>query len=167
MRALSRLSFFPTSFIVAILSLMFLSAGCQGDSSTEPLRIGLNIWPGYGAFFIADAKGFYKKEKVPVKLEIIQGDAEREQALVAGKLDGIGMTMDNLVRLRDKGLKLQAIFKYDDSYGADGVVAKKGIMTVPALKGKSVAYALGTPSHFFLTQILKEYNLTTKDLQSI
>lgn len=159
--------------LLVTLSLqMSLGAGCERRSetqpsersTTQPLRIALNIWPGYGAFLIAEDKGFYAEAGVPVEIEIIQGDPEREAALAAGKIDGIGMTMDNLVVLRDKGINVKAIYKYDGSFGADGIVAKKGIQSPPDLKGKRVAWAPGTTSHFFLTQVLKKYGLTTKDL---
>ena len=133
----------------------------------QPLSIALNIWPGYGAFLIAEEKGFYKQEGVAVKIEIIQGDPEREAALAAGTIDGIGMTMDNLVVLRDKGIAVKAIYKYDGSFGADGLVAKKAIGTPADLKGKRVAWAPGTTSHFFLTQVLKKYGMTTSDLEHV
>lgn len=150
--------------ILIICGLSFLSCAKKPE---EPLTIALNIWPGYGAFFIAQDNGYFEEEGVSVELKIIQGDPEREAALVAGKIDGIGMTIDNLVLLRDKEILVKAIFKYDSSYGADGIVAKKTIETPADLKGKEVAFAPGTTSHYFLTQVLKDYGLTTKDLKHV
>ncbi len=134
------------------------------QSSSNPLKIALNIWPGYGAFLIAEEKNFFDAEGVKVKIEIIQGDPEREAALAAGKIDGIGMTIDNLVLLRNRGIDVKAIYKYDGSFGADGIVAKPEIKQPSDLKGRRVAWAPGTTSHFFLTQVLKKANLTTKGL---
>jgi NitT/TauT family transport system substrate-binding protein len=87
--------------------------------------------------------------------------------LVAGKIDGIGMTLDNLALLRARGVLAKAIFKYDDSYGADGVVARRTISALSDLKGRSVAWSPGTPSHFFLVQALRTVGLSTKDLNHI
>src|SRR5687767_8511979 len=104
--------------IVTFVLLFALGSGfssCRPTTDKHPLRIALNIWPGYGAFFIAKDKGFYKDEGVDVDIQIIQGDPEREAALVSGKIDGIGMTIDNLVLLRDKGVPVKAIYKYDGS----------------------------------------------------
>jgi NitT/TauT family transport system substrate-binding protein len=152
--------------LISVL-LICLGSSCRGPANKTPLRIALNIWPGYGAFFIAKDKGFYQQEGVDVQIEIIQGDPEREAALVANKIDGIGMTVDNLVLLRDKGVPVKAIYKYDGSNGADGIVAKKEIWSPADLKGKKVAWAPGTTSHFFLTQVLKDSGLTTKDLDHV
>jgi NitT/TauT family transport system substrate-binding protein len=152
---------------IGLGALVCLGSACHPTTKNQPLRIALNIWPGYGAFFIAKDKGFYQQEGVNVQIEIIQGDPEREAALVAGKIDGIGMTMDNLVLLRDKGVPVKAVYKYDGSNGADGIAAKKEISSPVDLKGKTVAWAPGTTSHYFLTQVLKDVGLSTKDLDHV
>ena len=156
------------SFIFVLVIFVCCVSNCRTTTTPppppKPLKIALNIWPGYGAFFIAKDKGFYKDAGVDVAIEIIQGDPEREAALVSGKTDGIGMTIDNLVLLRDKGIPVKAIYKYDGSNGADGILAKKEITSVADLRGKNVGWAPGTTSHFLLTQVLKDAGLTTKDL---
>jgi len=157
--------YFAKATLLLLMSLLLLGSSCgRGPSQHQPLRIALNIWPGYGAFFIAKDKGFYKDEGVDVDIQIIQGDPEREAALVSGKIDGIGMTIDNLILLRDKGVPVKAIYKYDGSNGADGIVAKKEITSAEQLKGRTVGWAPGTTSHYFLTQVLKDVGLTTRDL---
>jgi NitT/TauT family transport system substrate-binding protein len=50
--------------------------------------------------------------------------------------------------------------------GSDAIVAKAGIDTVAGLKGHTVAYEKGTPSHFFLLLVLTEAGLTSKDISS-
>lgn len=155
------------ALVLVILLLLICDLGCSKKNKQTPIRIALNIWPGYGAFFIAEDKGFFEQENVSVDVQIIQGDAEREAALISGNIDGIGMTLDNLVVLRDKDIDVKAIFKYDDSYGADGIVAIKSIASVGDLKGKRISWAPATTSHYFLTQVLKEANLNTKDLDHV
>src|SRR5215212_9194533 len=150
-----------------LICFFFLGTSCRSGPKNEPLKIALNIWPGYGAFFIAKDKGFYQAQGINVEIEVIQGDPEREAALVAGKIHGIGMTIDNLVLLRDKGIPVKAIYKYDGSNGADGIVAKKEFSSLLDLKGKKVGWAPGTTSHYFLTQTLKDLGMTTKDLDHI
>jgi len=156
-----------TILLLFVAFLLFDVPGCENKNKPEPIRIALNIWPGYGAFFIAKDKGFFEQEKVSVEIQIIQGDPEREAALISGKIDGIGMTMDNLVVLRDKSVNVKAIFKYDDSYGADGIVALKNIGSIKDLEGKKVSWAPATTSHYFLTQVLKDAGLSTKNLDHV
>jgi NitT/TauT family transport system substrate-binding protein len=158
---------FQRAMVLSLIFFICIGSSCRSPSQNAPLKIALNIWPGYGAFFIAKDKGFYQQEGVNVQIEIIQGDPEREAALVAGKIDGIGMTIDNLILLRDKGVLVKAIYKYDGSNGADGIVAKKDISSPADLRGRQVAWAPGTTSHYFLTQVLKDVHLTTKDLNHV
>lgn len=134
---------------------------------TLPIRVGLNIWPGYGAFFIADEKGYFKRAGLAVDLKIIQSDTEREAALAAGQLDGVGMTIDNMVILRNRGVDVRAIFKYDSSAGADGIIAKNGIESIKDLRGRRVGWASATTSHFMLAARLARENMTTRDLQQV
>lgn len=141
--------------------------GCESKTPIKPITVALNIWPGYGTFFIAREKGFFDEEDVKVVLEIIQDDAQRQAALLSKKVDGIGMTIDNLVILRDKGIPVKAIFKYDSSYGADGIVAKKSVKTIADLKGKTVGFAAGTPSHYFLLNVLLKNGLSSKDIEHV
>lgn len=139
----------------------------QPATGSPPLRIGLNIWPGYGAFFIADEKGFFQREGVNVDIQIIQNDPDREAALVASRLDAIGMTIDNMVVLRARGVDVRAVYKYDGSAGADGIVVRNNIKSLSELKGKKVGWAPATTSHFFLAVALAKTNIRTKDLRHV
>jgi NitT/TauT family transport system substrate-binding protein len=161
-----------SSLLVLCAALLFapdswFSARSQSNVDTTPLRIGLNIWPGYGAFFIAEEKGLFKSEGVQVEIQIIQNDPDREAALVAGRLDAIGMTIDNMVILRDRGIDVRAVYKYDGSAGADGIVVRNEIKSLADLKGKKVGWAPGTTSHFFLAVALTQVRLRTSDLQHV
>lgn len=162
----------PTVWLALAVLLLVVAAGTWFvfrwiDADKTSLNIGLNIWPGYGAFFIAERKGMFDQEGVSVRLHIIQGDPEREASLVSGKLDAIGMTVDNLVVLRNGGIDVRAVYKYDSSAGADGIVARKELRSLADLKGKKVGWAPGSTSHFFLAVALKRVGLRTTDLDNI
>lgn len=152
--------------LLSICLAILLLLSCR-PKKEEPIRLGLNIWPGYGAFFIAKDKKFFEAAGVSVELEVIQGDPERESALAAGKIHAIGMTIDNLAILRAKGIPIKAIFKYDQSSGADGIVVKNEITSIAGLEGKRVAWASGTPSHFFLIRALAKNELTPSELRHV
>jgi NitT/TauT family transport system substrate-binding protein len=56
----------------------------------------------------------------------------------------------------------------DDSYGGDGIVAKKEIKTVKDLKGKTVAAQLGAgASYFWLNYVLSQNGLKLSDLKAV
>ncbi|MFN8644057.1 MAG: hypothetical protein U0802_21280, partial [Candidatus Binatia bacterium] len=49
------------------LATALIAAGCVGDPP-EPLRVGINAWPGYEYLYLADVQGFYAREGVEVQL---------------------------------------------------------------------------------------------------
>ena len=66
-----------------------------------------------------------------------------------------------------QGSKGKIILVTDESSGGDGIVAGPEIMTIADLKGKKVAYARGTPSHYFLFKVLQKGGLTPADIQPV
>ena len=134
--------------------------------SAAPLRIATFTWTGHGPFYVAQEKGFFRDHGVKVALSRMDGTSERRAAIGAGRIDAIATGLEEAVILRANGVNLKAILETDQSSGADGLVAKRTIKTVRDLRGKTVAYGEGTPSHIFLTQVLKKAGLTTKDIVS-
>jgi NitT/TauT family transport system substrate-binding protein len=57
------------------------------------------------------------------------------------------------------------IMQVNQSHGADAIVVRKGIETVESLKGKKIAYAVGTASHTLLLNVLESSNLKMSDVQ--
>ena len=52
----------------------------------------------------------------------------------------------------------------NQSNGADAIVVRKGINDVQSLKGKKVAYAVGTASHTLLLNVLESSGLKMSDI---
>jgi NitT/TauT family transport system substrate-binding protein len=149
-----------------------LLAGCNGQQGgngggRQPLKIGLVTWLGYGPFYIAQEKGFFKENNVEVQLEKIEGDVERRAAIASGNLDGIALTLDTMIVLRSNNIPLKTVMAIDASNGGDGIVVAEGINRIEDLKGKEVAFPLGLPSHFFLYSVLKEHGMTISDIKPI
>jgi NitT/TauT family transport system substrate-binding protein len=153
------------SVIVMLIVVVLLAfIGCGEKKAKEPLKIATFTWPGHGPFYVAREKGFFAEENVEVVLSRIDAAAERRAAIGAGRIDAIATGLEEVIILRDKGVDLKAVLETDQSNGADGLVAKKNIQETKDLKGKIVAYEEGSPSHIFLTQVLKKAGLTTKDI---
>lgn len=122
---------------------------------------------GYGPFYIARERGFFKDNNLDVVLEIIDGEVERRAAIAAGRLDGIALTLDSMIVLRDRGLPLKAVMAIDASNGGDGLVVVKSIRKVEDLKGKEVAFPTGLPSHLLLYAVLKSHGMKVSDIKPV
>lgn len=144
-----------------------VSQKAEAPTTGQPLRIGLNPWIGQGLYYVAKEKGFFEKEKVNVELTNFDDGATGKQIINTNKVDALSMTPETVVILNDVGVKVRAVAMTDTSVGADGVIASEDIKSITDLKGKRVAFEVGSPSHFFLAYLLDKKGLTTNDLETI
>ncbi|PLS17426.1 aliphatic sulfonate ABC transporter substrate-binding protein [Bacillus sp. M6-12] len=145
------------------------ASGSEGSKkkSSEPLKVTLPTWTGYGPLFLAKEKGFFEKNGIDVDLSIVEGLAERKQALASGKIDGMATALDVQVTLAASDIPVNVVWILDDSYGGDGILVKKGINDVKDLKGKKMAFEVGSTSHMLALTALKQGGLTEKDVEVI
>ncbi len=139
----------------------------QPTVQATPLKVTLPTWTGYGPLFLAKEKGFFKKHGVEVELTIVEGLAERKAALAGGKIDGMATAQDVQVTLAASGVPVQVVWLLDDSFGGDGVLVKNEIKSAAELKGKKVAFEVGSTSHLLILTVLKKAGLTDKDVEVI
>ena len=157
------------AIIAAIGALVLLTAVLTpGPAGAEPFRLGITTWVGYGPFFLARKKGYFKEEGLELDLVKVEDVKVRFAALAAGRIDAMATTVDTLpLYLRPRGIRYQYLFAIDGSRGGDGVVAGKAIKSVADLRGKRVAFAEGSVSQFFLNVLLKEAGLEQSDIEAV
>ncbi|WP_026695202.1 ABC transporter substrate-binding protein [Peribacillus kribbensis] len=160
--------------MVCALLVVFALAACGKEESSgsakkpsEPLKVTLPTWTGYGPLFLAKEKGFFKKNGVDVDLSIVEGLAERKQALASGKIDGMATALDVQVTLAASDIPVDVVWVLDDSHGGDGILVKKGIKDIKDLKGKSMAFEVGSTSHMLALTALKQGGLSEKDVKVV
>ncbi|QHW34335.1 ABC transporter substrate-binding protein [Paenibacillus rhizovicinus] len=145
------------------------SAGSNGEAAAgsdgEPLKIGLNPFPTYFLWYVAEEKGFFKAHGVNVKLEWFPSYSDGLSALNSGNVDANSQTLSDTLPPAGKGIKLQIPMIIDYSSGADGFVVDPSINSVEDLKGKRIATELGTVDQFFLLSVLKNHGLAEKDIK--
>ncbi|MHC0038078.1 ABC transporter substrate-binding protein [Pseudoneobacillus sp. C159] len=154
--------------------LVFALTACGKEESTttakkssEPLKVTLPTWTGYGPLFLAKEKGFFKENGIDVELSIVEGLGERKQALASGKIDGMATALDVQVTLAAADIPVKVVWLLDDSFGGDGILVKNGINDVKDLKGKTMAFEVGSTSHMLAITALNQGGLTEKDVEVI
>ena len=136
-------------------------------ASADEFKLAFSTWVGYGPFYIADAKGFFKAEGVDVEMVKMEDPKLRFAALLAGRIDMLATTVDTVpLYLKEPGA-LQYVGAIDDSSGGDGIVANKDIKSIAGFKGKKVAFNTGSVSDFYLTVLLQEVGLSQKDIEVV
>jgi NitT/TauT family transport system substrate-binding protein len=130
-------------------------------------RIGLGPWIGFGPFYLARDKGWFRDAGVDIELITLTGLAERNSALKAGSIDGLAAPVDYFVLSAGNKVPTKIVMAIDESVGGDGIVAAKQIRTFADLRGKRVAFQRGLPSEFFLRSLLQQSGMKLKDLDAV
>ena len=149
--------------LTAMVSVLALASVAEAGS----LKLGHSTWVGYGPFYIARDKGFFKEEGVDVELVIMEDTPIKMGALMAGQLDLVASTVDEFPIYMKPGIALHYVLAVDNSKGGDGIVANKDIADIKGLKGKKVAFEEGSVSQFFLNALLKDAGMTQADIEPV
>src|SRR5580765_7800659 len=143
----------------------------KGISSYTPMadrtvRFAINVWAGWSPIILAN-NGF-KPGKVwkaaggkdfKVELVLIDDPIAMRDAYAAGNLH-VGWATLDMLPLFLEGLRkdtrvMPRVFQQVDwSNGGDGIVVRDTIKTMADLRGKTIALAQNSPSHFFVLNAL-------------
>ena len=152
---------------IYFFSLCFFSCNKKtAQHGNEKFRIAVVTWVGHGPFYLAKEKGFYEKHGVNVEIQLIEDIGARRSALLAKQLDGIISSVDAFAVPASQNISAKTIMMLGEGDGADGIVAKQDIKNLRELKGHSVAYPRGEPSHFFLYLALNEVGMSINNIKS-
>jgi len=150
-----------------LLSMVVLPVMAATIARADTVKIAHSTWVGYGPLYIAQDKGFFKKNGVDVELIVMEDPKERFPTLMADKIDVIASTVDATLLYLKTPKDFQYVVAIDDSNGGDGIVANKDIKTVADLKGKQVAVNEGSVSEFYLNVLLAKAGLKESDLKPV
>jgi NitT/TauT family transport system substrate-binding protein len=152
-----------------------MSGGARLD---RPIKVAIVTWGGYAGGIVANGgfapnkdSVFFKDYGIQVEMLVIDDFEKSRDAFRAGgerggvdimwsTVDAYALEYGSLTKLGPK-----AILQYDWSRGGDAIAVDGSIQSVAGLKGKKLACAEATPSHFFALYVLTQGGLTNKDVQ--
>jgi NitT/TauT family transport system substrate-binding protein len=148
-----------------------------GTRLGRPIKVAIVLWGGYAGGIMANGGLTPNRDSVftrdyGVEVEMLQIDdfeKSRDAFRAGGDKGGVDVmwtTVDawaleygGLARLEPK-----AIMQYDWSRGGDAIAVDRSIRNVTDLKGKRLACAEATPSHYFGLYVLTQGGLTNRDV---
>lgn len=148
----------------------------ERDSNAD-LVIAYNTFPGVeglvymnGGMNPSEDSRIYKKYGIKVQIKQMDVVSDTRDGMKTGALDAAYCTIDALSTEMGSGsalldLGIKNYLKINESRGADAIVVTPGINTTADLKGKKIAYAIGTASNTLLLNILETTGLTVNDIQ--
>lgn len=158
-------AFAKLAAVAALVALASTPIPTAAEAGT--LKLAHSTWVGYGPFYIARDKGYFKEEGIDVELSIMEDTPLKMGAFMAGQLDMVASTVDEFPIYLKEGKSIRYVLAVDNSKGGDGVVANKEINSIADLKGKKVAFEQGSVSQFFFNALLKEAGMTQDDVEAV
>ncbi|HUG54929.1 MAG TPA: phosphate ABC transporter substrate-binding/OmpA family protein [Vicinamibacteria bacterium] len=156
------------------------SAGAPLSGGTRlkrPIKVAIVLWGGYAGGIMANGgmlpnpdSTFSREFDVQVELlQIDDFDKSRDAFRAGGDRGGVDIMWSTVdaYALEYGGLsKLdpKAIMQYDWSRGGDAIAVDASIKSVADLRGKRLASAEATPSHYFALYVLTQGGLTNRDV---
>ncbi len=155
-------------------------ASGNGTRLNRPIKVAIVTWGGYAGGIVANNgfaptkdSTFFKDFGVQVEILVIEDFAKSRDAFRVGGdrggVDIIWSTVDAYALEYGQLQKLnpKAIMQYDWSRGGDAIAADASVKSVADLRGKKLACAEGTPSHYFALYVLSQGGLTSRDVNWI
>ena len=133
----------------------------------QTIKIGTEVWIGYGPYYVAESLDLYKKSGMKVELQVFTDPALIPPAIESGAVAGGMVTYDQVIGVVAKGSTQRVVAPIDYSNGGDAIVATKDVTKVSQFKGKKVGFNPLSPSDFLLSYALQVNKLTEKDVQVV
>jgi NitT/TauT family transport system substrate-binding protein len=150
--------------IYAWIALFLALAGCVRNP--EPaLRIGTNVWIGGEPLYLARELGELRPEAV--QLVEYPSASEVLRAFRNSAIDGMVVSLDELLGLASDGLQPRIVLVIDVSHGADAVVGRAGMRSMSDLKGRRVAVESGALGAYVLSRALALSAMRASDVNVV
>jgi len=131
-------------------------------ASAQTLAIGIHPWIGYEPLYLAQAFGWLPPD---VQLRPGTNASGSLAGLRTGELHGAAITLDEMLLARADGVALSAILVFNNSVGADAVVARPEIITPANLAGKRIAVERSAAGELVLAHLLDMAKLDRKAVE--
>jgi NitT/TauT family transport system substrate-binding protein len=122
-------------------------------------------WVGYEPLFLARELGYYDDARL--RLVELPSSTANLMALASGEVEAATLTLDELLIAREGKLDLQAIWVFDESAGADVVMARPTIQTLVQLRGQRIGVEETAVGALMLAQLLAVAQLQPTDVVKV
>jgi NitT/TauT family transport system substrate-binding protein len=156
------------SLLALILVFGLLAEGCTPKKGKEktPIKIAINVWPGYAHAFIAQEKGIFKKHGVDVELIFKKDITESTQLYKNNEVDGIFNVFPDIINMNAQGIRAKVVYIADYSDTGDVIIGKPKFRFLANLKGRKVSFeGINTFSHIFVLKSLEKVGLKESEVQ--
>lgn len=138
----------------------------EQGKALPPLRIGLDLWPGYLPAIIAAEKGLFTKSGVTVQLKKNNTVAETVADMRNGDVDGLFAVFSDIIILHTEGVQTKVVYISDVSQSGDVIIGRPELKSLADLKGRTVSFErTNSISHIYVLRALEAHGLDEVTVQ--
>ncbi|MCF8146519.1 MAG: ABC transporter substrate-binding protein [Deltaproteobacteria bacterium] len=124
---------------------------------------GGSSWLGHYPVWVGIKNGVFQQKGLEVQFQQFHASSGRMGSLVGDHLDFASTGSISAIALMAAGVKRFSIIGTQDSYATvEGIIAREGIPSVKALKGKKLAVTFASSAHVLVLDVLKTEGLDPK-----
>jgi NitT/TauT family transport system substrate-binding protein len=155
-----------SSIIVILISNPFASIDAQTVPIKKPITLGMGIWIPNFLAYVAQEKGYFKKNNVDVNVKLFPLYDEALNAYANGDLDGFFGVYSDIIIQESSGINTNVVYNIDTSNTAGAIVGKGNSLS--DVKGKKLGVdGINSFSHLFVLKSLEKIGLTEGDVQFV
>jgi len=125
--------------------------------SAEPVRVGIDLWPGYYPIVLAKKLGYFQQQGLDVQFVLPEATDDMLGQFVKGKLDMVCVAMGDAFSLYKQDPKLRVVMITDESSGGDALLAKADVTN---FAGRTIGTNLNGFGELFVDGFLTRHGLT-------
>ena len=154
-------------FNILILLLLSNSYTIVNAQNTKiPIKLGITLWVPNFLAYIAQEKGYFKKNNVEVNMTLLQNYGNVVNNYSNGEFDGIFTVYSDAIIQHSTGIDTKVVYNVDSSFKADAIVGKGNNLS--DVKGKKIGVdGINSFSHFFVLKSLENAGLEEGDVQFV
>jgi len=138
--------------------------GCA-QAAPPPLRVACNDWAPYLFAEVERAAGRLDPKRV--RLVEMPSSIDSLAALHARSVEAAGLTLDEMLYARSRGLHLVAVAVCNESHGADMLLAASHVPTLEALRGRRVGLERSAVGALLLKGALRAAGLRPDEIEMV
>ena len=138
----------------------------QDDSpSLTPIRVAIDLWPGYYPVVIGEQEGFFAQRGLKVHVSVPENTDQMLQNFAAGEVDVVCVALGDVFAFREKVPSMRVVLVSDESSGGDALVSLKPLPK--KLKGLRIGTNLNGFGELFVRAFLAQNNTRLQDVELV
>lgn len=161
-----RMKYLALTMLLLIAASIFLIWTEEDQTpKAEPIKINLNVWPGYAYAYIAQEKGYFKNNGADVQLILHRNMEESREAFKEGSADGLFTTLSDAIMMKSQGIDETAVLIVDYSTEGDVIIGRQVIANITGLRNKTIGIeGINTFSHMFIIETLRKAGVQENEI---